>query len=154
MNGFRSLLPYFAKGVVVKGFGRGSKELGVPTANFSDDVVNAIPDEIPCGVYYGWAKVDEGSVYKTVLCIGWNPFFKNQKKSMEAHLIHKFDEDFYGSCLRLVIVGWIREQMDFNSLDELISAIQNDIAEASRLLDESKSLADHPFFDGSQTLVD
>ena len=24
-------LPFFAKGIVVKGFGRGSKELGIPT---------------------------------------------------------------------------------------------------------------------------
>lgn len=34
MNQVTSLsrfLPYFAAGVVVKGFGRGSKELGIPT---------------------------------------------------------------------------------------------------------------------------
>ena len=27
--------PYYAIGEVVKGFGRGSKQLGIPTANFS-----------------------------------------------------------------------------------------------------------------------
>ena len=26
-------LPHFASGIVVKGFGRGSKELGIPTGN-------------------------------------------------------------------------------------------------------------------------
>ena len=26
-----SCLPFFAKGIVVKGFGRGSKDLGIPT---------------------------------------------------------------------------------------------------------------------------
>ena len=29
--GSESCLPYFARGEVVKGFGRGSKELGIPT---------------------------------------------------------------------------------------------------------------------------
>lgn len=27
------ILPYFSRGVVVKGFGRGSKQLGIPTGN-------------------------------------------------------------------------------------------------------------------------
>lgn len=27
-------LPFFAKGIVVKGFGRGSKDLGIPTGEY------------------------------------------------------------------------------------------------------------------------
>lgn len=30
-----SCLPYFCRGEVVKGFGRGSKELGIPTGEFN-----------------------------------------------------------------------------------------------------------------------
>ena len=32
-----------------------------------------------------------------VLSMGWNPFYGNTKKSFETHIIHKFDQDFYGS---------------------------------------------------------
>nr|CAH7719280.1 unnamed protein product [Callosobruchus chinensis] len=59
-----SALPHFAKGEVVKGFGRGSKELGCPTANFSEEIVNNLPQEISTGVYYGFANVNKGPVYK------------------------------------------------------------------------------------------
>jgi FAD synthase len=34
--------PYYASGEVVKGFGRGSKELGIPTANYPTSVVRYI----------------------------------------------------------------------------------------------------------------
>ena len=34
------------------------------------------------GIYYGFASVDGGPVYKMVMSIGWNPFYKNVKKSM------------------------------------------------------------------------
>jgi riboflavin kinase len=44
--------------------------------------VNDLPEEINTGVYYGWAKVNNGPVYKMVMSIGWNPYFKNSKKSM------------------------------------------------------------------------
>ena len=49
-------LPFFLRGVVVKGFGRGAKELGCPTANFSDDVVEQVPPSIKNGIYYGFAQ--------------------------------------------------------------------------------------------------
>ena len=36
-------IPYFANGEVVKGFGRGSKELGIPTGNYCRGSIT-----IPC----------------------------------------------------------------------------------------------------------
>ena len=50
------LLPLFIRGEVVKGFGRGSKELGCPTANFSETVVDKLPKDLPNGIYYGLAQ--------------------------------------------------------------------------------------------------
>ncbi|KAJ8962542.1 hypothetical protein NQ318_000934 [Aromia moschata] len=87
-------LPHFAKGEVVKGFGRGSKELGCPTANFPVEVVNGLPTDIDTGIYYGFASVDKGDVHKMVLSIGWNPFYQNKVKSMETHILHEYDSDF------------------------------------------------------------
>nr|CAD7573776.1 unnamed protein product [Timema californicum] len=141
-------LPYFTFGKVVKGFGRGSKELGIPTANFDDQVVSLLPPGFQTGVYYGWAQVDDGPVYKMVMSIGWNPFYKNIKKSMETHIIHTFPEDFYDSTLKVCILGYRRPELNFNSLEEMIAAIKDDIRESEDLLnnEENAVYKDHTFF--------
>ena len=53
-----------------------------PSANYPEDVVEGLPQELPLGVYYGWGNVDDGEVYKMVLSVGWNLYYKNTKKSM------------------------------------------------------------------------
>ncbi|KAK0072127.1 hypothetical protein PV325_011856, partial [Microctonus aethiopoides] len=80
--------------IIVKGFGRGSKSLDIPTANFPQDLVDGLPQDFKIGIYNGWAAV-EGQIYKMVMSIGWNPFYKNEKKSMEVHMLHNFDNDLY-----------------------------------------------------------
>ncbi|CAG7819875.1 unnamed protein product [Allacma fusca] len=120
-------LPHFASGEVVKGFGRGSKTLGTPTANLEQCVVDKLPADFKTGIYFGWAQVNDGPVYEQVTSIGWNPYFRNQTKSMETHVIHSFTEDFYGSNLKVILVGYIRDEMDFKGLEELKAAIANDI---------------------------
>ncbi|XP_056274088.1 riboflavin kinase [Pseudoliparis swirei] len=141
-------LPYFSRGEVIRGFGRGSKELGIPTANFSDAVVDTLPGDIGTGIYYGWACVGNGEVYKMVMSIGWNPYYKNTKKSMETHVIHTFKEDFYGEILSCVMVGYIRPERSYSSLEALIEAINNDIEEAKMKLElpEHLKLRDDNFF--------
>ncbi|KAL0118571.1 hypothetical protein PUN28_009321 [Cardiocondyla obscurior] len=103
------------RGSIVKGFGRGSKELGIPTANLLESVISSLPKELNTGIYYGWASL-RGEVYKMVASIGWNPYYKNEKKSLEVHLIHTFPEDFYGEELKVIITGYIRPEKDFSSL--------------------------------------
>lgn len=51
-------------------------------ANVPLDVVKALPDNLKTGIYFGWANVDNGEVYKAVLSIGWNPFYDNKEKSL------------------------------------------------------------------------
>ncbi|XP_072877619.1 riboflavin kinase isoform X4 [Chlorocebus sabaeus] len=109
-------LPYFCRGQVVRGFGRGSKQLGIPTANFPEQVVDNLPADISTGIYYGWASVGSGDVHKMVVSIGWNPYYKNTKKSMETHIMHTFKEDFYGEILNVAIVGYLRPEKNFDSL--------------------------------------
>nr|CAB3265560.1 riboflavin kinase [Phallusia mammillata] len=141
-------LPHFCCGSVVKGFGRGSKELGIPTANFPESVVDKLPDDMQTGIYYGWAQVDNGDVHKMVMSVGWNPFYKNTKKSMETHIMHDFGGDFYGSILKLIILGYIRPEQNFTSIDNLISAIHNDIniATAELSKQEMVEFSKHSFF--------
>lgn len=145
-------LPLFLKGRVVKGFGRGSKQLGIPTANFPAEVVDRLPKELECGVYYGWAAVDDGPVHKMVLSVGWNPYYKNERKSMETHIMHQFDSDFYGCILRIAILGYLRPERNFTSIDELVAAIKRDIAEADAALnrEEMQQYKSHSFFGADQ----
>jgi hypothetical protein len=51
-------------------------------ANFGIDVVENLPKGIETGIYYGFASVDNGEVYKMVMSIGWNPYYDNEHKSM------------------------------------------------------------------------
>ncbi|KAI5706412.1 hypothetical protein M8J76_016310 [Diaphorina citri] len=132
--------PYFTKGIIVKGFGRGSKELGIPTANMCDEAVKSLPESFDPGVYYGWSKLSDGpTVYKMVMSIGWNPFYKNKKKSMEVHIIHEFGRDLYDLTLSICVLGYIRPELDFNSLEDLITEIKNDIKTASDNLDTKEA---------------
>ncbi|CAL1539686.1 unnamed protein product [Lymnaea stagnalis] len=142
-------LPFYAEGTVVSGFGRGSKELGIPTANFPEDVVKKLPENFKCGVYYGLAKISSNeNVFKMTMSVGWNPYYHNTVKTMETHIMHEFESDFYGDHLKIIVLGYIRDMLNFKSLEDLIKAIQADISESNTKLDESELLKyrEDPFF--------
>ncbi|XP_059558214.1 riboflavin kinase-like [Myotis daubentonii] len=147
-DGVMKPLPYFCHGEVVQGFGRGSKQLGIPTANFPEQVVDNLPADVSTGIYYRWASVGTGEVHKMVVSIGWNPCYKNMKKSMETHVIRAFKEDCYGEILNVAIAGHLGPEKNLDSLESLISAIQGDIEEAKKRLDlpEHLKLKEDNFF--------
>ncbi|GIJ82560.1 riboflavin kinase [Aspergillus pseudoviridinutans] len=164
--------PVRLSGPVIKGFGRGSKELGIPTANIPAEGLADCPD-LQIGVYYGVVALDpakfqyqegEGSstagadarttILPAVLSIGYNPFFKNKTKSVEVHVMPplsspsptaegagaagqvKFNTlpDFYGTQLKLLILGYIRPEYDYVSLEALIEDIRVDCEVARKSL--------------------
>ena len=109
--------PPEVEGTVVRGDGRG-RELGFPTANLE------IPEQLlvpPDGVYAGWAHDRRAAV-----SIGTNPHFDGVERRVEAHLLD-FDGDLYGR--RLVVEIWspIRDQRRFESLEQLVAAIGDDV---------------------------
>ncbi|KAI5064126.1 hypothetical protein GOP47_0020796 [Adiantum capillus-veneris] len=128
----KSEYPLYTKGEVVHGFGRGSKKLGFPTANLS---VGSLPSKVARlskGVYFGCAQViGEGvdsNVHRMVMNIGNRPTFdKDDTLSLEVHILHDFGTDFYGKELRIAILGFIREEMQFQSVDELTKRIKEDV---------------------------
>jgi riboflavin kinase/FMN adenylyltransferase len=109
--------PPEVEGIVVRGDGRG-RELGFPTANLNVPEGLLVP---PDGVYAGWARERRAAV-----SIGTNPHFDGVERRVEAHLLD-FDGDLYGR--RLVVEVWLplREQRRFDSLEELVAAIGDDV---------------------------
>lgn len=151
LDGTLPMEPWYISGPVIKGFGRGSKVLGIPTANISTTDYPTLLSEHPSGVYFGWAGLSNRGVYKMVMSIGWNPYFNNTEKTIEPWLLHDFDEDFYGEELRLVIVGYIRPEANFPSLETLIAKIHEDRKIAVSALEVSlySKYRDDPYLKGS-----
>ncbi|ETN39931.1 uncharacterized protein HMPREF1541_06158 [Cyphellophora europaea CBS 101466] len=149
--------PIKLSGPVIKGFGRGSRELGIPTANIPPSNLSSYPD-LKSGVYYGFvglkltpettqpadnskltlsssASTNGVGVYPAVLSIGYNPYYKNKTRSIEIHLLHHFPRhNFYHTPLNLLILGFIRPEYDYASLDALVSDIKTDCDVARRSL--------------------
>jgi len=168
--------PVKMKGEVIKGFGRGSKELGIPTANLPETSFEEICKCMEPGIYYGWAQVifndndnnddddkinnsnisnDNNNVYPMVMSLGWNPYYRNEKRSAEVHIMHEFPEEFYGKELRVIVLGYIRPERDYNSVDSLIQDINFDIkvAENSLARDSYVSYKNDSFFMDIKTSI-
>ncbi|XP_047069152.1 bifunctional riboflavin kinase/FMN phosphatase-like isoform X2 [Lolium rigidum] len=127
--------PWFISGPVIKGYGRGSRVLGIPTANLPADKFSDILSEHTSGVYFGWAGLRKQGIYKMVMSIGWNPYFHNSEKTIEPWILHDFSEDFYGEELSLAIIGYIRPEANFSSVESLIERIREDGRIAEKALD-------------------
>ena len=146
-----SSTPLYLSGKVVKGFQRGSKELGFPTANldFVSDNAKEIKSKLTQGVYYGYARVGGGEIYPMAMSIGDNPHYGNKEVTVEIHILHPYEKDFYEQTVTGIAVGYIRAMTPFKSLDDLIAAIQNDCDIARNSLaagtDAYKSFGEHPF---------
>tara|TARA_B100000780_G_C20938175_1_gene374113 strand:+ start:140 stop:673 length:534 start_codon:yes stop_codon:yes gene_type:complete len=153
--------PLLLASVVAKGFGRGAKLLGCPTANMPLEQLGDVADRLEAGIYAGWAQIldgegenesckspSPGKVYKAVTSIGWNPYFDNKEKTVEPHIMHYDGEDFYGCRLKLLVVARLRDEANFNSMEALIEAIQQDIRDTDKCLEgeDYQVLANHDHF--------
>ncbi|CDO66372.1 riboflavin kinase / FAD synthase family protein, putative [Plasmodium reichenowi] len=123
-------------GKVVKGFGRGSKYLNLPTANIFHP--NFISADIMPGIYFGICKLRD-KIFKSVISIGYNPYFKNKHMTIEAFLYYKTDDLFYDENIHLIIIGIIRSESNFAYFSHLIQAIQFDCELARIVLNKLKN---------------
>ena len=131
--------PVKLNATVIHGFKRGSKELGVPTANLNMEQLGEDGNNLKTGIYFGYALFNS-NVYSTVVSVGWNPFYKNEKKTIEAHLLATL-EDFYDQNLSVLLCGYLRDEANFTSLDELILAINNDIIKAKEYIQNNQNVS-------------
>jgi riboflavin kinase len=74
-------------------------------------------------------------LFPMVMSIGYNPFYKNRVRSAEVHVLHRFAADFYGAQMRLLILGFVREEKDYAGLEALVADINFDCEVARRSLE-------------------
>ena len=119
---------YQIRGKVVTGRDRGGKLLGFPTANIN------LQDELcPKKGVYAVTVERRGKLYKGVANIGYSPTFEDQCFTVEVHILD-FNEDIYGEKIRVNFVSRLRDEVKFNSVEELSEQIKKDVQKASELL--------------------
>jgi riboflavin kinase/FMN adenylyltransferase len=119
--------PWFVTGQVVHGDKRG-RELGYPTANLRLD-----PD---CGLRHGVYAVRvgvSGARYDGVANFGRRPMFDTGAVLLEVFLFD-FSGDLYGAALDVAFVAWIRPELKFDSIEELIRRMDDDCRHARTAL--------------------
>lgn len=123
--------PFSTEGIVVHGEKRG-RQLGFPTANIAYDESSIIPSN---GVYAVLIEF-EGKSYSGVCNVGKKPTFHDpgtMSTTVEVHIID-FDEEIYGVKVKIDWIAYIRGEVKFNSIQELIKQIGEDKETAKRLL--------------------
>ena len=116
---------YEVHGVVEHGDHRG-RTLGFPTANVAVPGDMLLPAD---GVYAGWYRRPDGARHAAAISVGRRPTFydENGLLLVEAYLLD-FDGDLYGEQAWVEVACWLRGQLRFTSVDELIEALRADVA--------------------------
>ena len=120
---FESAGRFFSiRGQVIAGSQRG-RTIGFPTANINppENQVRLVP-----GVY-AIRCIYKGKTLGGLANLGKAPTFNEHKHQLEVYF-HNFKGDLYGEILDIQFIQQIREVKQFNSVDQLRSQIQNDIA--------------------------
>lgn len=117
--------PFFMSGRVIHGEKIG-RTIGVPTANLLPKRVRTPVSGVFAVDVRGLDQVQQG-----VANLGTRPTVGGDKVRLEVHLLD-FQGDLYGKHIRVMFRHKIRDEKKFSGLDELTSAIQNDIVSAKR----------------------
>jgi riboflavin kinase/FMN adenylyltransferase len=140
---------FFFEGVVVDGDKLGRK-LGYPTANLKIvdeekihlvDGIYAVYIEFPFpgpGLAVGEnrqgenraginpaSKASNPKLYKGMMSIGFRPTVDAKKRVVEVN-IFDFDKEIYGETIRIYVKKYLRAEIKFNNLDELVKQIDRD----------------------------
>jgi riboflavin kinase/FMN adenylyltransferase len=120
-------LPMNLRGTVVHGDKRG-RVLGFPTANIN----SAVPG-LAYGVYASEIIFNgEDKVWPSVTSYGTRPTFAGADQKIETHVLD-FQGDIYGREVEVRLLAFIRPELRFSSVDELIVTMQDDVKQVRAL---------------------
>jgi len=112
---------YFSiRGTVVSGEKLGRK-LGFPTVNIEPE-----NDFFPhTGVYLTYLNYN-GIVYPSVTNVGYSPTVEKKNITIESYILN-FNEKIYGKKVSLLFIRKMRDEIKFNSLNQLSEQISRDV---------------------------
>lgn len=120
--------PYVTRGVVERGAGKG-RLIGFPTANIAQ-IQTMVPAR---GVYAGYACI-HGRKYKSAINVGTRPTVASDNRLVvEAHLID-FNENIVDQDLKIEWIERLREEVKFESVEQLKIQIHRDVQKAKSIL--------------------
>ncbi|WP_373513001.1 bifunctional riboflavin kinase/FAD synthetase [Persicitalea sp.] len=121
--------PYQFSGVVVKGKQLG-RTLGYPTANID---VKENYKLIPANGVYAVKVMHQGEVLRGMLNIGVRPTVDGTSRTIEVN-VFDFDQDVYGERLVVELFAYLRPEMKFGNLEELVAQLAEDKQKAIKAM--------------------
>lgn len=121
--------PFRVEGRVQGGASRG-RALGFPTANLEVPARMILPK---LGVYAGWMWWN-GQRYACAMNVGMNPTFGDRSAPiLEVHVLD-FDHDLYDQVVEIEFTHRLRDELKFDSVDDLVAQMREDVAKTRALL--------------------
>jgi riboflavin kinase/FMN adenylyltransferase len=139
---------FFFEGEVVHGNKLG-RQLGYPTANLKiHDSEKIIPGD---GIYAVYASIKKGmqneeatmdevnsfpvkdAQYQGMMSIGFRPTVDGKKRVIEVN-VFDFNKDIYEKTMRVYVKKFLRAEVKFNTLEELVKQIDQDKIDSLQVL--------------------
>ena len=112
---------YDLKGKVIKGKQVG-KTLGFPTINLETTYDMSI---LKPGVYITETLIND-VIYSSVTNVGFNPTFNQKNFNVETFILD-FDQELYDETVHILFARFIRPEIKFDNLEDLIKRIDEDV---------------------------
>ena len=139
---------FFFEGEIVHGNKLG-RQLGYPTANLKvHDPEKIIPGD---GIYAVYVSIKKGlqneeatmdevnsfpvkdAQYQGMMSIGFRPTVDGKKRVIEVN-VFDFNKDIYGKTMRVYVKKFLRAEVKFNTLEELVKQIDQDKIDSLQVL--------------------
>jgi len=132
--------PHQVTGKIIQG-DRLGRQIGFPTANVSCGTLAPGP-----GVYAGRATLPDGTKLSAAISMGSRPTVSGMEDRFEVHLLGASNEDDrlagldeYGWQISVDIVGRLRDQIKFGSVEELTEQLRIDCSRVNDTLNRTIS---------------
>lgn len=129
--------PHELVGEVVRG-DRLGRTIGFPTANLATE--SMLPRD---GVYAAMVTLPDGSCVGGAVNVGARPTVQGTHTRAEVHLIEPDGSalsppeglDEYGWSMRVALIGWVRDEVKFDSVETLRGQLSRDVRRVAKIVE-------------------